>query len=645
MRDHVVEVVAIAVLVACLTGAGFTAQVISRERQDLKLVVSAEGTQGMPPHVALATAALGTFRGLAVDVLWARADALQTKGEFFEAQTLAQWITALQPRFPRVWAFQAWNLAYNISVATKEPSERWGWINRAIGLLRDSGMPLNPKDANLPSELAWIYFHKIGGKLDREHWYYKVRLAREFREVLGDLTGGRRTDEAIARFRSIVNAADTPDELRADKDAADALDLLAAHGCSPDEALIRMLGRVVMYTGSVDAKLREGNVLPRGTNRDLVAALVEDERLSRAVFTKVVPHVQKRVLVDRYRMDPAFMLVQMERFGPLDWAHPHAHGIYWSERAIALAEETLRRDRLNELTIIRHRLGNLQDLMRSGRVEFDPLADRIDILPDPRFIDGYERGIRDALVQIRSDAGVSAADFGRATESDLLKGYESFLHQAIVFSYLYGDEDQAAGCFGKLRQIAEDSGRGHQPMYSEGLEGFLAVRLGEVMEIDLSNTRQFLDAMIQRAMLDGLAKGRLDTFNRFVSLAYSVYDRRYGASAPGTKHVSKEGRLPPFPEVVDASFESAMKQESTPVLVRARIWAWAPEALRNRVWGRIGPTLVAHAAAVGLDPGRAFPVPPEAAVSPAADQPERDGTEPAAPRKAARDAAPASTPS
>jgi hypothetical protein len=205
------------------------------------------------------------------------------------------------------------------------------------------------------------------------------------------------------------------------------------------------------------------------------------------------------------------MLAQMERFGPLDWAHPHAHGIYWSERAIALGEQTLRRDRLNELTIIRHRLSNLQDLMRSGRVEFDPLADRIDILPDPRFIEGYERGIRDALVQIRSEQGLSAAEFGRATESDLLTGYESFLHQAVVFSYLYGDEAQAAGCFGKLREIAEDSGRGSQPMYSEGLEGFLAVRLGEVMEIDLSNTRQFLDAMIQRAMADGLAKGRLDT--------------------------------------------------------------------------------------------------------------------------------------
>ncbi len=627
MSDRTTRAVAAALLVACLAGAGFMTRPITAEREALGLVMSAEGTKGMPPHVALATAALGTFRGLAVDVLWVRADALQTKGEFFEAQTLSQWITALQPRFPKVWGFQAWNLAYNISVGTKVPEERWGWVNRGIDLLRTQGIALNPQDANLPMELAWIFFHKVGGKNDREHWYYKVRLAREFREFLGDTTGGRTTAEAIERFRRIVDAPDTLAQ-RDDADVRDAVALLAKHGEKPDEKFLRMLGRVILYTNSIDAKLLTGKALPTGTNRPLVAALLEDKRLASAVFDRIIPHLQKRVLVDRYRMDPAFMLAQMEKFGPLDWAHPHAHGIYWSEKGIAIGQQTLRRDRLNELTIIRTRLANLQQLMRSGRIEFDPLSDRIDVLPDPRFIDGYERGMQNAIGLIQSDKGLSAAEFGRATEEDLLTGYESFLQQATVFSYLYGDEQEAAGCFGKLRAIAEDSGRGDQPLYAEGLQGFLALRLGEVMEIDLSNTRQFIDAMVQRAMMDGLAKGRLDTFNRFIRLAYSVYDRRYGASAPGSVHVSKEAKLPPFPQVVDASFESAMKQGSTPLLVRARIWAWAPDEMKKRTWPRIGETLIAQAGEAGLDPARAFPAPP-GATDAAAGKPETS-SEPAA---------------
>ncbi len=612
MTDRFIEVIATTLLVACLVAAGATARSIGQQREALGLVVSMEGTKGMPPHVALATAALGTFRGLAVDVLWARADSLQDAGEFFEAQTLAQWITALQPRFPQVWGFQAWNLAYNISVCTKSAEERWEWINRGIDLLRRQGIPLNPGDAKLPMELGWIYFHKIGGKTDREHWYYKARLVREFRELLGDLTGGRTTAEAIERFRRIASAPDGLESLREDRDVADALALLAEHGEKPDENFLRMLGRAALYDASLDTQLLAGKALPTGTNRDLLVALFADPRLSRAIFDQLVPHLQKRVLVDRYRMSPELMLEQMERYGPLDWGHPHAHGIYWSERGIAIGREGRHREQLNELTIIRTRLGNLQHLMRTGRIEFDPLTDRLDVLPDPRFIDGYERGMQNAVQLIQSAEGVSAAEFGRATIDDLLRGYESFLEQATVFSYLYGDEAQAAGCFGKLVTIASDSGRGDQPLYTEGLEGFLAMRLGSVMDIDVSNTRQFLDAMVQRAMLDGLAKGRLDTFNRFMQLAYSVYDRRYAASAPGTKHVAKEAKLPPFPEIVDASYESAMRQASTPVLMRARIWSWTPDTIRSRVWGRLGETLRAQAAAADLEPTRAFPAPPEA---------------------------------
>jgi hypothetical protein len=612
MTDTLIETIAAGLLVMAMAAAAFVAPAIARERQSNQLVISTAGTQGMPPHVALATAALGTFRGLAVDVMWARADALQSKGQFFEAQTLSQWITALQPRFPKVWAFQAWNLAYNISVSTKVPEERWGWINRGANLLRSQAIPLNPHDANLPMELGWIFFHKIGGKNDREHWYYKVRLAREFREFLGDLTGGKTTRQAIERFRKIADAADSIEAMNDDQAVQRALAVLAEHGEEPGEPLLRMLGRVVLYTNSTDVKIQAGKALPTGTNRDLLASLLEDPELAATVFDTIVPTLQKRVLIDRYRMEPAFMLEQMETYGPLDWSHPHAHGIYWSEKGVAIGRDMVRRDRVNELTIIRTRLGNLQQLMRSGRVEFDPLADRIDLLPDPRFIEAYERGMQNAISLIQSVSGVSAAEFGLATVDDLLRGYESFLQQATVFSYLYGDEAEARGCFGKLRTLAEDTGRGDQPLYSEGLEGFLALRLGEVMDIDISNTRQFLDAMIQRAMLDGLAKGRLDTFSRFVKLAWSVYDRQYGASTPGAVHVNKEAQLPPFPRIVDASFESAMKQESNPVLVRARMWAWAPEELRERTWPKLETVLTAHAEAAGLDPARAFPAPSQA---------------------------------
>ncbi len=630
MTDRLVQVIAAVVLVAAMLTAGWLAASIGRERQQQNLVVSTGETRGMPPHVALATAALGTFRGLAVDALWMRAGALQDEGLPYEAQTLAQWITALQPRFPRVWAFQAWNLAYNISAATRVPEERWGWINRGMNLLRSRGIPLNPEDPDLPMELGWIYFHKIGGKSDREHWYFKARLARDFRELLGDQTGSVTTEQAIERFAVIANAADSLAALEIEPDVRAAIDLMAEHGALPDEAFLRMLGRVSLYGQSIDARIRYGPGLPDGTNRPLVAALRENPRLREAVIGKIIPHLQKRTLIDVYGMDPAFMLEQMRSYGPLDWAHPHAHGIYWSERGIALARQSVKREQVNELNLIRTRLGNLQHLMRSGRIEFDPLSNRIDILPDPRFIAAYETGMRDAIRLIESDQGLSAGGFGRATVADLLDGYESFLEQATVFSFLYGDRQQAAACYQKLRRIAADTGRGSDPLYTGGLEVFLSRKLADVMEIEISNLRQFLDAMIQRGLLDGLAKGRVDTFSRFVGLAHAAYDRRYEVSADNPIHINPEARLPPFPAIVEASFANVIRREAIPILVRARIWAWAPESLRQQAWPDVGDAVTGQATAAGLDPIRAFPPPAdnkEASDGSEADEALPDGDE------------------
>lgn len=298
--NRIVTLVAGSILLTAVATAGWLAGAIERQRRDLDLVIPTATTDDMPPHIAVVTAALGTFRGLAVDMLWARADQLQSDGEYFEAQTLSQWITTLQPRFQKVWAFQAWNLAYNIAAATQVPSERWGWVQRGIALLRDQGIPLNPKAPQLQMELGWIFHNKIAGKGDREHWYYKACLAREIQEFLGDLTSGLTTEEALARFRRIAEAPATLDELLAKfPDVQRGIDLLAEHGAKPDEAFLRMLGRSLMQATSIDAKILGEGQLPEGTNLSLLTAIRGNREVATLIFDQLVPHLQKRVLVDR----------------------------------------------------------------------------------------------------------------------------------------------------------------------------------------------------------------------------------------------------------------------------------------------------------------------------------------------------------
>ncbi len=617
-------------LVAATVAAGWLADRVQRQRKELDLVVSLGTAEGMPPHVAIVTAALGTFRGLAVDALWARADHLQSEGEYFEAQTLSQWITALQPRFQKVWGFQAWNLAYNIAAATQVPAERWGWVRRGIALLRDRGIPLNPRAPQLHMELGWLFHNKIAGKSDKEHWYYKARLAQDMQEFLGDMTSGRTTEEAIGLFRRIAEAPPTLEALEAQTpDVRRAIDLLAEHGQKPDEAFMRMLGRALMHASSLDARLLGDARLPPDVDRKLLAAIRGDRETATLLFDHLVPHLQRRILEDRYRMDPAAMLAVMDRYGPLDWRHAEAHGIYWTEQGIAIGRRLERRADTNELLIIRSRLHMLSDLMRTGRVDYDPATDRVDLLPDPRFAASYERALEEALAMIASEEGVSAGEFGRAEETDLLDGYETFLNLAVILEFLYGDRADAETHFVRLRTLAERLGRGDDPLYADTVETFIAMRIAEVLAIDVSNLRQFLDAMLRRAIMEGLAKGNLDVFNRYLNVAHSVYDKRFAASDPGSKFVLAESRLLPFPKLVENSFAGVMKQTSLPVLVRARIWAWAPDTLRASCFAEMREPLRAEAEAAGIDPDRAFPAPagaePAAETAPA-DPPPANGT-------------------
>ncbi|MGA0326387.1 MAG: hypothetical protein ACO3OK_05265, partial [Limisphaerales bacterium] len=135
--------------------------------------------------LAFSSVALGGFRGLIANALWARATRLQEQGRFFETLSLADWITKLQPTFPSVWTFQSWNMVYNISKQFEEPEERWRWIQGGVNLLRQEALQYNPDSSEVYRELAWVFQDKMGGNLDTTHFYYKERWATLMRQSLG----------------------------------------------------------------------------------------------------------------------------------------------------------------------------------------------------------------------------------------------------------------------------------------------------------------------------------------------------------------------------------------------------------------------------------------------------------------------------
>ena len=145
MNSRVKKIILLLLAAALLFGSGRMQKSLNHDRDTLGLTHAAV-LENAPPMLAFTTVALGGFRGLISNFLWIRANDLQQDDKFFEAAQLADWITKLEPTFTQVWLFQAWNMAYNISVKFKDAfPDRWRWLERGIELLRDDGLRYNPE--------------------------------------------------------------------------------------------------------------------------------------------------------------------------------------------------------------------------------------------------------------------------------------------------------------------------------------------------------------------------------------------------------------------------------------------------------------------------------------------------------------------
>ena len=138
-----------------------------------------------------ALAALGGLRSIAAEVVWFRADRLQEEGRYVELAQLASALTLMEPHTPEVWSYAAWNLAYNVSVMMPTHEDRWRWVEAGIRLLRDEGLRLNPKSADLYRELAWLVELKIGASIDDASPLYREK----WREIVEDVRARGAWDE------------------------------------------------------------------------------------------------------------------------------------------------------------------------------------------------------------------------------------------------------------------------------------------------------------------------------------------------------------------------------------------------------------------------------------------------------------------
>uniref|UniRef100_A0A7C2JY30 IRE (Iron responsive element) n=1 Tax=Schlesneria paludicola TaxID=360056 RepID=A0A7C2JY30_9PLAN len=147
---------------------GQTAGFIAQQRAKLDLGESNLGELD-PSGSAMNLVLLG-LRGVAANILWVQAEEQKNHKDWAQMRATTESIIRLQPHFVKVWEYNAWNLAYNVSAEWDAVSDRYFWVKEG-GKFLQKGVARNRMAPDLYWHVGNIYGKKIG--LSDEARYFR----------------------------------------------------------------------------------------------------------------------------------------------------------------------------------------------------------------------------------------------------------------------------------------------------------------------------------------------------------------------------------------------------------------------------------------------------------------------------------------
>jgi hypothetical protein len=500
LRDKLICAGGVVIFIVLLAIAGSRLDSINSQRLDLKLI-SNEPLKNAPPSLAFATVAMGAFRGLVVDVLWMRADRLKEEGQYFYARQLAEWITVLQPRFAQVWEFHAWNMAYNISVAipASQPDQRWQWVKNGYELLRDRGIPMNPKSILLYRELGRIFQHKIGSTSDDAHKYYKLQLALAIEPLLGTADN--------AWFGALAKAPTDFKGVSADPNIAPFIAALKAADKTFEDDSTFIGNYLSLRQNPARFSSAAFEVIDRfrGTK-----ALTDFDIFAKASQLRNVWKLDPEMMVELNKTYGPVDLADPNKRYPLDWRHPDTHAIYWAVKGLRTAgfrkvkiegrREEYSVDEENTDRIVAH---SLQNLFRYGKIFIYDIKDDqqqtegssgpvvtkdIFLRPDMRMFDSYEKAATKIIDKYTDPNEVGFEESHKTQKRNMLSN-------AVFSFYQAGHRQYAQKLYDRMRADFP------RPEFnSPSVESYVRQRLREeIKDIPAARADQMITMMLREA--------------------------------------------------------------------------------------------------------------------------------------------------
>ncbi len=601
--DRLIQILAAVLLTVCVSTAGFLLPGILRSAEDAKLRYTDVAVDGAPPIVALATA-VGAIRGIVVDYLWIRVQMMKEKGLYYEIKADADLITKLQPRFAQVWAFHGHNMAYNISVCTNTPEERWAWVRQGIDLVRNQGLRYNPNDLELSKELAFWFAHKIEGTSDDAHLYYKREFGREWHLLLG--APPYDWDERIAWIKKVADAPETLEEAEARTPGVKALvERLQSELTGIQRRLnFSMNGRLLQAYGLAESVSTSPYAGILGLHEKFKASsadynvfynVIHDPSLNEARDT-FLAFLRKKVLKEEYNMDPQFMYELTRDVGPIDWRHGQAHALYWAawggkhgESRFKYDDGTFIQDDIYKVVNNdRYFIQAMQALANNGNVMIDPFSDSYSPtrLPENRWIKVINKYFRQLYIKHHPTRGAGGDGF--------IDFYENFMSGAIRKLYRAGDLDGAQEILTELDGLFGRGGVVPNTKYVGPLDVFVReTTYGEydnVPEVAITDLQQAL----RRGYLEGILYGDGKVLREALQFASDVRVYFQGAKFWNFKTKFGTGRVRDLISnlqlVVESTFVGTMLDTSIPLPDRLTLYRKASEDFQRMAYDAVkGP--------------------------------------------------------
>lgn len=472
---------------------------LDRYRSARQAQASLSGAQ-LPATLSITTFALGPLRSLIVDALWWRAIRQQADGQFFDALQLADWITRLQPEFPSIWAFQGWNMAYNIAAEFGSEKERWKWILRGISLLRDEGLRYNPGNPVIRHELGRIFFDRIGGVNDPGAEYFKNQWA--FLMMKYFETGDRHELERLARTPK------TKAELRRIPGLAAYLD-----------AALKMGTDVLDFAKNVPTK--QGVAVPGLSTK------------ARNLAANEVYWFYRRQRIEQdLKLDPDRLLFIDRQYGPLDWRLHQAHAIYWTAE---MDFKNFITQSLNYAQVIRQ---SMISSFYEGKLFHNQ---RLNVITRTSNLKIIAR-IHDYLEYLMEHTDHPSPA--------IIQAHQDFVKRAIAILYSFNQITKARELYHHLIETRPEDGS------PNGFKGFVLDSLAYSMKKKNARSQRAMIAATIRQSLDKVAIGEYDHANGILNLARLMWNQYQ-------KHFKLDPakRLPPFEQMVQTGRLQYMKEK------------------------------------------------------------------------------------